>query len=247
MTASQRNRPINANQFKNYELFFGFLFVIPMYLFGILGMMDFGLQFLLAAGIPFDLNSNVTVAWWNLIFYLLLLILLQLVFSSFLYQEWIQFLQNKHYCLKGWFAWFFMALGGNLIGSYVIIFLMPQQLNPNQEAINSAVQAAALPMILATVIIGPICEEIIFRGLIFRFFRRYSWVFAHVLSAGLFAFNHLWEDILAGNWMLLFLIVPYFLMGIALSAAYESKRNLVILITLHMAVNLIATASQLIK
>lgn len=238
--------PINTNKFENYEIILGFIFIAPMYLFGILWMMNFGLKFLLAAGVNIDVGNNATVAWWNLIYYIFLLALLVCVFSSFLHREWSQFISNKKFCMQGWFTWFFVALGGNLAGSVAVLLLLPQQLNPNQEAINSAVKTAALPMILATIIIGPICEEIIFRGFIFRCLRKHSWIIAHIVSAALFAFNHLWQDIISGNWSLLLMTIPYFLMGIALSSAYESKRNLAIPISIHMAVNLIATISQFI-
>ena len=83
--------------------------------------------------------------------------------------------------------------------------------------------------VLSTVVIAPIVEELIFRGLVFSKIRRISNVkIAAVLSALLFGIYH-------GNWIQ----APYaFLMGLAAAYVYEKYKNILAPILLHASANL---------
>lgn len=84
-------------------------------------------------------------------------------------------------------------------------------------------------LILSVVVLGPLCEEIVFRGLIYRRARLYTgsrW--GAVISSLLFGLYH-------GN-MIQFIYA--FLLGLVLCAVYDRCRDLKICIAAHAALNL---------
>lgn len=104
---------------------------------------------------------------------------------------------------------------------------------------SSAVSFAGQPwplLILATVILGPAAEELIFRGLIYERMKHYLRVPLSVfLSAILFGLYHanMVQFIYAG------------LMGILLAYFYEKSGSLIACVAAHMAMNAFAVTSFL--
>lgn len=85
-------------------------------------------------------------------------------------------------------------------------------------------------MALLIVVVAPICEEIVYRGFVYRYLNeRVSIGLAIVLSAGIFALMHL-------N---LYSFLPLLTLGIALSIVYRISGNIVSSITIHMLFNLV--------
>jgi membrane protease YdiL (CAAX protease family) len=78
-------------------------------------------------------------------------------------------------------------------------------------------------------VIGPVAEEIFFRGIIFGFFRQWGAVFAVVFSTLVFVFTHP----VGGNLPLTQLVG-----GIVFAVAYEKEKNLMVPITIHCLGNL---------
>lgn len=233
--------PINANRFGLWEMILGFFLVIPMYQWGIVAIMNLMLGGLYGL-FPWMFTDMGTLnSWWNLFYYIILSLLMAGVFCRFIAGEWRLFQKNFAECMRDWWMWFAFCLGANMSGGIIVSLLVTHEENPNQQAIDTAMQAAVVPMLIVTILLGPICEELLFRGLIFRSIRRGNRLLAHLVSAGLFAIVHLLDGILAGGWNLLPMVLPYFLMGLALSIVYEQKHTLIVPITIHMGVNLIAT------
>lgn len=84
-------------------------------------------------------------------------------------------------------------------------------------------------LILSVVVLGPLCEEIVFRGLIYRRIRVYAG--SHVgalVSSLLFGLYH-------GN-MIQFIYA--FFLGLLVCAIYEKSRNLKVCVAAHAALNL---------
>jgi uncharacterized protein len=86
-------------------------------------------------------------------------------------------------------------------------------------------------VVLAVVIIGPIAEEIFFRGVVFNaWLREGGRRSAFIGSAALFAVIH----------FSLLSLVPIFVLGLALAWVYDRTRTLVAPIAMHMTVNAIS-------
>jgi membrane protease YdiL (CAAX protease family) len=78
-------------------------------------------------------------------------------------------------------------------------------------------------------VLGPITEEIFFRGIIYGFLRQWGAVFAVIISTLIFVFTHP----AAGS-----IPVTQLVGGIVFAVAYEKEQNLMVPITIHCLGNL---------
>ena len=97
-----------------------------------------------------------------------------------------------------------------------------------------------ITFLLAGVLIGPIAEEIFFRGILYGFFRRWGIPFAVILSTLLFVLPHSPSSGPA-------IPITQLIGGILFAVSYEIEKNLLVPITIHSLGNLaIFTLAQLI-
>lgn len=84
-------------------------------------------------------------------------------------------------------------LGSSLLGELLngLVFrLVPGFVNVNNQAIFTMLEQDRLLIIIGTVILVPVAEETLYRGVIFRNLYDRSPLWAHVLSIAIFAFIH---------------------------------------------------------
>ena len=130
----------------------------------------------------------------------------------------------------------FIGLGASVIGSWVtqIIYSVMNLFGvyPISPDFTSPVEpAAAILNVISIVIVAPIFEELVFRGVIMQSFRRYGDKFALVISALLFALFH-------GN---LVQAPNAFIMGLVIGFFVLKTGSLWTGISIHFANNLIST------
>ena len=132
-----------------------------------------------------------------------------------------------------------MALGAQYVCSYLmnlLASLMPQWLAQYEKLMEGmgldSMDSYTVPLILYTVVLGPIVEELTFRGLTFTYARRATsfWV-ANIIQACLFGLLHM--NPLQGIYAAA--------LGILFGMVYEKSRNIVVTIALHMLFNLMGT------
>ena len=110
----------------------------------------------------------------------------------------------------------------------------------NQSNVNGYFVDYPILAVIMSVIMGPFTEEIIYRGILFRFFSKYGELCA-VLSTGfLFGTMHMLFSFGNTN-ILLFLCqwLDYFLSGILLGFIYKKYKNIWINVSIHGTWNLI--------
>ena len=88
-----------------------------------------------------------------------------------------------------------------------------------------------IAFLLAGLLVGPIAEEIFFRGILYGFFRKWGIPAAVILSTLLFVLPHSHTSGLA-------IPVTQFIGGILFAVAYEIEKNLLVPITIHSLGNL---------
>ncbi len=108
------------------------------------------------------------------------------------------------------------------------------RLNPQQANLGVAVHPSAgelLLLFLALAVVGPIVEELVFRGLLFQLLRRHLplWC-AAILSALIFAVLH----------FIPVLLPALFIFGVVLALVFHYTRSLNCSILLHMLINAVA-------
>ena len=91
-----------------------------------------------------------------------------------------------------------------------------------------------------SVILAPIVEELLFRGLVFRSLTDKSKWLAIFASSFLFGFLHIYSALFAGDLSQLIYLFSYGGMGFAFSYAYEKRKTICVPILMHMINNLVA-------
>ncbi len=132
--------------------------------------------------------------------------------------------------------WEAMLSGSGLVGLTALYGLALQYLWPSayQQMVDEQTQqltwlAAPWPLLwFSAVIVAPICEELMYRGVVFSGLRR-GWGLpaAAVASAILFASVHLMP----------LSLVPLFAIGLASALLYARHRSLLVSLVLHAAYN----------
>jgi len=100
---------------------------------------------------------------------------------------------------------------------------------------------------ITLVILAPILEEVIFRGVVFRWMRQsYSFIISSLVSGMLFGFIHVMDSLLTGNYLDLVYILLYGIMGVVFSKMYEETGSIYGPIILHACYNAIPTLALIL-
>lgn len=140
-------------------------------------------------------------------------------------------------CLYGlgciFFTCFISAVIEYFLGNGKIV------LSQNEISLREIQEVAPQAIFISSVILGPVIEEIIFRLIIFRTFRKINLWCGMFISSIAFAFIHIENALLAGNLESILTSIPYFVMGMTFAYIYEKNRNLMVCIIVHSLYNLI--------
>ena len=132
----------------------------------------------------------------------------------------------------------------NFLLMQVLFAMNPEFTSINDVTIQNLVAENYPMMFLGSVILVPITEETLYRGLVFRGIYDRSPVFAWIVSVLLFCAIHLIGYIGAYPWQTILLcFVQYIPAGICLAGAYRLSGSLLSPILIHVLVNLLAMLS----
>lgn len=127
----------------------------------------------------------------------------------------------------------------------LIYWLQPDFYNVNDAGFAEYSRTHFLLTALGAVILVPLAEETLYRGLIFGLLQSKSRLLAYTLSTVCFAFIHVMGYI--GSYsptVLLLCFLQYIPAGIALAGAYEYSGSILAPVAIHTAVNSIAIFSM---
>ena len=136
-----------------------------------------------------------------------------------------------------------MLLSGLVAG--MILRVYPDFTNVNDNAIGNIVQQNYTLMAIGSVILAPVTEELLFRGLIFRGLYDRSPLAAHVVTMVLFSLIHVsgyfgYYDIK----LLFFCFLQYLAPAYCLNFAYRYSGNIIAPILMHMVTNLVSLSAM---
>ncbi|MDD5937593.1 MAG: type II CAAX endopeptidase family protein [Clostridiales bacterium] len=170
----------------------------------------------------------------NVVYYAILFIGVLLLFWSFLKHDFLDLLD-----------WLPENLFGIIIGLvgvgvlYPLLKLLPFPVSdpvPGQYAGQFAV--APLPTVMLVLVLIPVVEEVLFRGLLFGSLRRYSRPAAYLISIVVYAFSCVWRYALDyGDPRYLLLTVLYLPVSAALTWCYDNGGSVWGTAVLHAAIN----------
>lgn len=123
----------------------------------------------------------------------------------------------------------------------IINWIEPGFFNVNDASIAAYGQSHYLITFIGTVILVPLAEETLYRGLVFGLFHRKSRLLAYTVSTLFFAFIHVMGYVgYFPPYLLLLCFVQYIPAGIALAGAYEYSGSILAPVFIHTAINAIA-------
>lgn len=128
----------------------------------------------------------------------------------------------------------------NILLTRVLLALDPGFASVNDVTVQRLVREDFFLMFLGSVILVPITEECLFRGLVFRGIYDRSRTLAWVISVALFAAVHVTGYVGAYPfWKLVLCFVQYIPAGICLAGAYRLSGSLLSPILIHALVNFV--------
>ncbi|MBC5736814.1 CPBP family intramembrane metalloprotease [Pseudoflavonifractor sp. BIOML-A6] len=179
-------------------------------------------------------EGEAPVAEANVVYYVLLFALALLVFWTFL--------RHGFSLLVDWLPENAFAFVTGLAGAGLLHFLVtlipypvqnPSEMQYLQEFAISPVATAVLLVVLI-----PLIEETLFRGLVFGSLRQYSRPLAYVVSVLVYALACVWRYALEiGDPAYLLLFIQYLPMSLALAWCYDNGGSIWSAVALHMTIN----------
>ena len=174
----------------------------------------------------------------NFLFYFINFLATILIFHRFLHRNLgiarDRFLKTGLYVLLGLAIYW----ASSLVMAEVTYFLMPDFVNVNDAGIAAMSRNHFMIVAIGAVLLVPIAEECIFRGLLFRgIYCKSRWA-AYAVSALCFCLPHVSAYIGSYDWTVLALcFVQYLPVGLILAWSYEKSNTILSPILIHTIIN----------
>ena len=167
------------------------------------------------------------------------------IFRRFLKDSMELFRQRTGFCLFCGLKAFGMYWLGNYVLSYLILAIDPNFANINDASIDLMVSEDFGLMFLCTVVLVPITEELLYRGIFFGGLCNRNRTVAFVLSTIVFALIHVTAYV--GYYpptTLLLCFLQYIPAGVALAWAWTKTGTILTPIVMHMVINAIGVTAM---
>lgn len=172
-------------------------------------------------------------------------IFVMLIFHRFLRSELQRAIEEFPQCLFVGFAGYILYMLELYGVNYSVAMLQPEHINANNAVIQSFVSQHYILMVIGTVLLVPITEETLFRGLIFGTLYRKNPILGYVLSTLIFAAIHVVSYIgMQDIPTLLLSLMQYIPAGLTLSWAYVRSGTICTPILIHAVINLIGISAM---
>lgn len=208
----------------------------------IFGWLLMALQLLVLPVVAVILNSLLPTplsdTQLNIALFIVEFLLATIIFRRFLAASARHSLSAPIRTLRFAFLGLLLYYVGSFMVGLVITAVSEDFSNINDSNIYAMVQENFTLMKLCTVVLVPVTEELLYRGLIFRGLQGKNRLIAYLVSAGVFSLIHVAGYIGTTTPVILLLcFLQYIPAGLALGWAYEKADSIWAPILMHMAVN----------
>ncbi|MBO5868990.1 MAG: CPBP family intramembrane metalloprotease [Oscillospiraceae bacterium] len=191
------------------------------------------------------MNPGISDAILNFIFFCINFIAVAIIFHKYLLDNLTIAVQTPLRCLGsaaiGIAAYWLMSI----VVTFVIFFIKPDFYNVNDAYIDTMVQEHYGLIAFATVLLVPITEEALYRGLMFGAIYNRNKLAAYLLSTVVFAAVHVIGYIGTYDTLTLALcLLQYLPAGLCLGWAYARSNSIWAPILMHISINLISMSSM---
>ena len=214
-----------------------------------LGLVYLGFQILL---LPFLLEQGnlilgnpFTITQLNFIFFCIDFICVTIIFRKFLLTSIKKALNQPFVCLRSAFLGLMLYWLISLLVNNFIIEVYPDFYNVNDASISGMTQENRTLMGIGTVLLVPVVEETLFRGVIFRSLYNRSPLLGFAVSVLSFGALHVLGYV--GSYSpvhLLLCLLQYIPAGVCLGWAYVKADSIWAPILIHMTINQIGILSM---
>jgi membrane protease YdiL (CAAX protease family) len=187
------------------------------------------------------LGNPLNGSWISVLFSGINFLVTVLIFRKFLGRSLENFGMRFFRCLRGAFLGFCVYYVTNMALGNLLRLLVPGYTNVNDGQVASLLHLSYLPMGISTVVLVPVAEELLYRGLLFQGFYVRNPRLGYALSVVLFSLVHLLPYLPTADIGTLVLgFVQYIPAGLCLAWAYTEADNIFAPILIHAVVNAIS-------
>lgn len=213
------------------------------------GLIYLAFQFLLLPYILMLVNllsgSTLSEVQTNFIYFCVEFLFVTLIFHKFLLESTKAALKKPWICLRYAFLGLMLYWLVSLVVNNLIVVVYPEFYNVNDASLTTMTKDNYALMAIGTVVLVPVAEETLFRGMIFRFLYERNSFLGYTLSALAFSTMHVLGYI--GNYSpahLLLCLIQYLPAGICLAWAYVKADSVWAPILMHITINQIGILSM---
>lgn len=109
----------------------------------------------------------------------------------------------------------------------------------NQEILVTELHNNYIIQFLSVVILAPVVEEAICRGVVFKIISKKSIILGFIISSVIYALLHIDFQLISDGISVLPLILPYFILGVGFASVYYRTKNICYSVLMHMMINLL--------
>jgi len=197
-------------------------------------LLGWGLQWL--SGL---LGLGLTELQINVAFFVINCVMIWVIFHNFLIRSFraIRFWELVQALILG----FCLYYAGNLLFGWIVNLLGLTITSFNDQTVMGLISQNKWVMGICAVVLAPIVEETLVRGLLFGVIRRSSRILAYAVTILFFAVMHVWQYLALYDFReVLLAALQYIPAGIALGWTYEKSNTVWAPILLHMTINAIS-------
>ncbi len=177
----------------------------------------------------------------SIIYELFILLTVIFIYLKTIVNDFIDYKQNIKYYINNYLKYWFLNLGLMMITNIIIINITNINNSTNQEYITKLLGKYPIYTIVATILIAPLTEELIFRLNIRKIFKN-NIIF--IITSGLvFGALHL---TVATSFKELLFIIPYSIPGFIFAYTLTKSKNIFVPISLHTMHNTLMILLQLL-
>ncbi len=181
----------------------------------------------------------------NFIYFAINFLFVTILLHRFLILSGKHALENIFTTLRGAFIGLLIYWAGSILISLLIQSISSDFFNVNDSSIQQMTQDNYALMAIGTVLLVPITEETLYRGLIFGKIYNRSPIIAYLVSTVIFSAIHIVGYIgMYSPVQLLLCFLQYVPAGFSLGWAYAKTGNIVAPILMHITINQIAILSM---
>ena len=185
------------------------------------------------------LGLNLSMLQINICYFVINCVVVWIIFHNFLVRSFraIHFWELIQALILG----FVLYYVGNFLYSLILGWLGLSVTSYNDQTVMELAAQSRVAMVICGVILAPMIEETLVRGLLFGVIHPHSRIAAYIVTILFFAAIHVWQYALLYDWKsVLLAALQYVPAGIALGWTYEKSNTIWAPILLHMVINAIS-------